>query len=187
LAEQSEPETARRLAEELIKGSPMIPMKDRARKLLKKYEPVGQPIHLRSTTVDGQQLDLEQWKGKVVLLHFWTPTSPRNSIPKEDLSGLPAAKTAYEKLHARGLEVLGINVARDQTLVRSPMIDGKITWPHYWASTNLSAELRAVAGMVPGQINLGNPCFALVDKNGTLRDRDVPRAELMERIEKLLK
>lgn len=187
LAEQSAPETARRLAEELIKTSQSKAVRERATEVLKKYELLGQPVHLQATLVDGKPFDLEHWKGKVVLLHFWSPTRPRNSILDESATGIPAAKAAYAKFHEQGLEVLGINLARDPMIVQNLKAGGKIPWPHYWASTNLSPELRAVADMAPGQIGVGIPCFALLDKEGTLRDRAVPQEELFERIEKHLR
>jgi hypothetical protein len=186
LAEQSDPENARRLAEELIQIAASKPIKVRAMTLLEKYAPVGQPIDLKAATLDGPELNLEQWKGKVVLLHFWTPKASHVSKSDPDWSGLAAAKAVYEKFHDRGMEVLSINLARTEQLARAPLPGGTIPWPQYWASTNLSTELRAVAGMAPNHITLGVTTFALMDRNTTLRDRDVPRPELTERIEKLL-
>jgi len=187
LAEQSEPENARRLAEELIKVSLSKNLKERASKILKRYEPVGQPIRLKATLADGAQLDLDQWKGKVILLHFWMARRPNDFVPSADDWGFVAVRTAYERFHARGLEVLGINQTRDPALARSAIANAKATWPQYLASTNLPPELRVVAGMAPGQVGVGIPGFALVDHDGILRDREIPREELIERIEKLLK
>lgn len=188
LAEQSDPENARRLAEELIAlPAALKPLKARAMKLLENNGPVGKTVQLKTTTLDGQELDLEQWKGKVVLLHFWTPKPAHTSSVDPDASGLAIAKRLYEKFHDRGLEVLSINLSRNEKLVRAPVRpENKIPWPHYWANTNLSTELRAVAGLPPGH-TLGQTTFALLDRTATVRDRDVPRAELGERIEKLLK
>ena len=191
LAEQSDPENARRLAQELIAlPHATTPLKKRATNVLEKYVAVGRPIQLKATVLDGAAFDLEQWKGKVVLLHFWAPKPPQALYHDidPDWNGLVSARNIYEKFHDRGLEILSINMATKEKLVRQPMrAEDRIPWPHYWASTNLSAELRAAAGMASNHLTLATTTFALLDRNATLHDRDVPRSELPERIEKLLK
>jgi hypothetical protein len=191
LAEQSDPENARRLAQELIAlPHATKPLKIRATNLLEKYAAMGRPIPLKVTTLDGADFDLDQWKGKVVLLHFWAPkpSQARYHGMDPDWTGLVSARSLYDKFHDRGLEILSINMATNEKLVRQPVrAEDKIPWPHYWASTNLSRELRAASGMASNHLTLATTTFALLDRNATLHDRDVPRSELPERIEKLLK
>jgi hypothetical protein len=186
LAEQSEPEHAKRLAEELLQTTAGKSLKERAKTLLGKHESLGKPVSLKATAMDGKPVDSEQWKGKVVLLHFWTPPPPHNPGGSIDPSGIAAAKAVYEEFHDRGLEVLSINLARNQKVLNWGGQNLKTPWPHYWASTNLSADLRAAAGVPPGH-TLSQTTFALLDRNAVLRDRDIPRQELSGRIQRLLK
>jgi len=188
LAEQSDPVNARRLAAELLTlPATTKVLQSRATRLQEKYAPLDKPVQLKATTLDGKEVDLEQWKDKVVLVHFWTPKASHVASAQPDASGVGLAKTLYEKFHVRGLEALSINLSSNEKLVRAPVrVEQRIPWPHYWAGTNLPVAWRAVAGM-PTAYSLNQTTFALVDRNGILCDRDVPRAELAERIEKLLK
>ncbi len=62
---------------------------------------------LKATTLGGQSVSLEDYKGKVVLLDFWaTWCAP---CVKE----MPALDKLYKKHAARGLTVLGVSIDED--------------------------------------------------------------------------
>ena len=192
LAEQSDPDNAKRLARELISlPAASRPLKARATNILEKFQAIGQPIQLKGIALNGAEFDLAQWKGKVVLLHFWTPITvqARYYGMDPDWSGLLSARNVYDQFHGQGVEVLSINLARSEKLLRQGLPEEKqIVWPHYWTSaTNLASELRAAAGMATNHLTLGVTAFALLDQNATLRDCVIPRHELADRIQQLLK
>jgi peroxiredoxin len=62
---------------------------------------------VRFTTLDGQQLDMQQLLGKVVLVNFWATTCPGCIAEMPDL-----VKT-YRKYHARGFELVAVAMAYD--------------------------------------------------------------------------
>ncbi|MFN8505659.1 redoxin domain-containing protein [Kouleothrix sp.] len=59
-------------------------------------------------TLDGQQVRLSDYRGKVVLLNFWYT----NCAPCREET--PALQAAYEKLSAQGLQIIGVNVRENE-------------------------------------------------------------------------
>lgn len=61
------------------------------------------PFNFKSLTLKGEQIELTDFKGKVVLLDFWASWC----LPCR--KGNPALINLYEKYHNKGLEIIGIS------------------------------------------------------------------------------
>ena len=73
----------------------------------------GMPITLKFTAVDGREVDLSKMVGKVVLVDFWaTWCGPC-------VAELPNVLKAYEKLHDKGFEIVGISFDEDKAKLES--------------------------------------------------------------------
>ncbi|MBU6461098.1 MAG: TlpA family protein disulfide reductase, partial [Proteobacteria bacterium] len=59
------------------------------------------------TTLSGKNIPLSSLRGKVVYIDFWATDCP--GCVKE----VPELKAMYQQYHARGLELIGVNMAYD--------------------------------------------------------------------------
>jgi peroxiredoxin len=76
----------------------------------------GTVVLLTGQTVDGKPFDIAQYRGKVVVLHFWaTWCGPC-------IRRIPLMKELREKYHDRGFEVLGISYDFEPEKIQ-PFID----------------------------------------------------------------
>lgn len=169
----SEGEHARELAKAIIDGNAPDEMKEQAKGILKRMENIGKPVDIAFTAVDGREVDLSKMKGKVVLVDFWaTWCGPC-------MGEVPNVKAAYEKLHDKGFEIVGISFDKDKDKLESTLKDQGMTWPQYFDGLFWNNKLGQKYG-----IN-SIPAMWLVDKKGNLRDINA-RGALEEKVTKLL-
>jgi len=83
---------------------------------------MGQKMELKGTFLDGQPLDWESYRGKVVLVDFWaTWCGPCRSE-------VPNILNQYEAYHDKGFEVLGISLDSEPEKAEAYIQKTKIPW-----------------------------------------------------------
>lgn len=83
---------------------------------------VGDKMQLTGTTVDGKTFNLDDLKGKVVLVDFWaTWCGPC-------LAELPNIQALYDKYHDKGFEVVGISLDQDRPALEEYLKEKEIPW-----------------------------------------------------------
>jgi len=172
-ASQSEGEKGRSLAREIIDGPAPDPIKEEARGLLNRLEAVGKPVVIQYTSVDGREVDVAKMREKVVLIDFWaTWCGPC-------VGEVPNVKAAYEKLHDKGFEIVGISFDQSKEALEKFVAKQGMAWPQYFDGEGWGNKFGKQFG-----IN-GIPTMWLVDKKGNLRDVNA-RGALEEKVTKLL-
>ncbi len=137
---------------------------------------VGKPFPLRLTTIDGKKLTPEDLRGKVVIVDCWA------SWCAPCLALLPELKRIHEKWHKDGLEIVGINLDQDVSVVRAICEKKKTDWPQVMAPTDERA--RTIWHEASGISTL--PRVFLIDREGNLRadttvDLEAEVAKLMKK------
>jgi thiol-disulfide isomerase/thioredoxin len=158
VAFNSEPEKLRALAKEITDGPAPDPVKAQAKTLLDRLEAVGKPVDIKFTAVDGREVDVSKMPGKVVLVDFWaTWCGPC-------VAELPNVKAAYDKLHAKGFEIVGISFDDDKDKLTAFVSEKQMAWPQYFDGKGWGNKFGQQFGVQM------IPAMWLVDKKGNLRD-----------------
>src|SRR5258707_4664147 len=133
---------------------------------------VGKPLSMKFKAVDGQDVDLSKLQGKVVLIDFWaTWCGPCRAE-------LPNVKAAYDQLHAKCFEIIGISFDKSKDALQTFVANEKMAWPQYFDGLFWDNKIGKKYGIE------GIPSMWLVDKKGNLRDM-ASRGNLAERVERL--
>ncbi|HEY3760176.1 MAG TPA: TlpA disulfide reductase family protein [Verrucomicrobiae bacterium] len=124
---------ARPLANEILTDSVSDSLKDKARALLRRLDNMGKPLHMKFTAMDGQEVDINRMKGRVVLIDFWATYC----VPC--VEEMPLLKNTYDKFHSRGFDIVGISSDKDEKVLNKFVQQHGLPWPEYFerqSSTN---------------------------------------------------
>ncbi|MCO4293734.1 AhpC/TSA family protein [Solitalea sp. MAHUQ-68] len=127
-------------------------------------------------TPEGTDLSLKELlgKGKYTMLDFWAswcgPCRAEN----------PNVVKLYEKYHAKGFNILGVSLDRDEKKWKDAIAADNLTWNHvsdlkYWQS-----EYAAMYGVQ------AIPATFLLDANGKIIAKNLRGEELAKKLEELL-
>jgi peroxiredoxin len=156
--EGTTPESTALLREVSTEAAAPAGVRERAAGILRRAEALGKEFELKFTAVDGREVDLKNFRGKVVLLDFWaTWCGPC-------VAALPTLKQTYEELQKGGLEVIGISFDQDRAKLQAFVKEKEIPWPQYFDGKYWDNEIGRKYGIA------SIPTMWLIDKKGVLRD-----------------
>jgi len=158
LAEFSDPEKSRDVVKEIAAtADASAEIKDSAAAMQKQLERVGKPLALKYAALDGREVDLDKMRGKVVLVDFWATWC------QPCVEMLPTVKEAYDKFHAKGFEIAGIDLDEEKASLTNFVAEQKMAWPQFFDGKYWETKYAVEFGVKD------LPAMWLVDKKGVLR------------------
>jgi thiol-disulfide isomerase/thioredoxin len=124
------------------------------------------------TGLDGKAHKLTDYRGKVVLLDFW------GAWCAPCVAAAPKLAEAYEKYHARGFEIIGVDADDTEEKLREFLTRKKLTWIQTREEqTGSIHRLYRVAAW---------PSYFLIGKDGVIVATGIGNRNLLAEMERLL-
>jgi len=135
---------------------------------------VGRTIQIRGNAVSGGNVDLEKYRGKAVVVQYWTSSS---DVCKADHAVLG---NLYKKYGGgRGLEIIGINLDYSRKELLAYLKDNSLPWPQLYEAGGFESRYAKEMGVVTV------PLMMLVGADGKVISGNIQAAEIEEALKKL--
>ena len=147
------------------------------------YVPPKVPLYIGAEAPDfsfeslqGEEISLSQYRGKVVLLDFWA------SWCLPCVVAMPKMKSLYEAYHDEGLEIIGVNLDLSREQALDFVQHFELPWPQYWDGKGYDSELAVLFRVK------AIPMLYLIDQQGIIRGKwlGLAEEEVKSTIEELL-
>lgn len=135
----------------------------------------GNPMEMEGVTLDGKEVSLADYRGKVVLVDFWATWC--GPCVRE----FPHMKEMYEKYKEQGFDILGFSLDEDKEKLAGFLKDRKVPWTVLVQKENGEgiADPAGYYGI------LGIPCMILVGADGKVITTHARGEALTKALEKL--
>jgi len=141
---------------------------------IKRIEAVGRPARFAGDGLDGSPVDTAQYRGKVVLVHYWATWCDACCAE------MPRLAAAREKFGGKGFEVVGVNIDTDVQKAVAKAKQLRMDWPQIQDKGGLDGDVAAQFGIVI------LPTMMLLDESGKVLHRNLQANGLEVEIEKAL-
>jgi len=159
----------------ITKDFPKSPLANKATGALRRIGSVGKTLDIGGNTLAGGRAGLSQYRGKVVLVHYWaTWCEPC----KDDMKTFRELQAKYAQ---RGFALLGINLDNDITTAQAYLRANRLPWAHLYQEGGLESPLATQLGV------LTLPTMLLVGKDGRVISRNITVGELSTELPKQLR
>jgi len=115
------------------------------------------PPDFKLEDLQGREVSLKSYRGKVVLLNFWATWCP--PCRKE----IPSMVKLYESYKNKGLEIIGINLDKlDKSGIEKFSLEYNINFPILLDPTGKTAALYGITAL---------PATFILDRNGKIQEK----------------
>ncbi|NOX56875.1 MAG: redoxin family protein, partial [Planctomycetes bacterium] len=147
----------------------------RAAGALRRLDLAGKPLQLAGPGLTGGTIDIQQFRGRTVLVFFWatwcTPCT----------QSLPQLRALYAQYHDRGFEIIGINLDTTADPVKPFLSQQRVPWPQIYQPGGLNSPIAQSFGIV------SLPTLFLVDSSGRVLSTNISIEELKTRLAEVFK
>jgi tetratricopeptide (TPR) repeat protein len=159
--------------QQLVTNFPKALPAEKAGGALRRLNSQGKPMALRGNEIQGGTVDLAQYRGKIVLIHYWATLGARW---KEDLVVL---KDLYAKKAGREFDIIGVCLDENPTEAKQYLTQNKFPWKQIYERGGLDSRLANEMGVMT------LPLMILVDQKGNVANQNVHVEELDTELAKL--
>jgi len=170
-------EAAQKWYERLVKDFPKSPRAAKAQGAVRRLTSTGKPIPLRGPDINGGggTVDLAQYKGKTVLIHYWSTSSPTCKDDHEKIADL------YKKYGGANFEVIGVNLDYSKDDVLAYLKENStLRWKHLYEPGGFESRLANEMGVIT------LPMVVLVDDKGQVVNANLQVPEVESELAKVL-
>lgn len=139
---------------------------------------IGQVFAPDLPTVDGQKISMADYRGKVVLMPFWSGAFP------DSLAVLPNLQEIQNQ-HPDEVAIVGMNLDLAGTDVRGFMDQKGLNFPSFRSESDPSADIANEVAYRFGAVSL--IFVAIIDSNGEIVSVEFSGEDLTETVEKILR
>jgi hypothetical protein len=161
----AEEDEARKSYAQLAKNHPDTPAGKKAAGALKRLDLVGKPLTLAGPGLDGKKVDIGAYRGKPVLVIFWSDTD----VVRHDL---PMLKKVCEKYASKGLAVIAVGLDETREAAESFVRNNDVSWPQIYEPGGMDSRLADEFGII------SQPTMFLVDVEGKVVNRGLHSTSL---------
>lgn len=135
----------------------------------------GKTIPLKGTALQGGEVDLAQYGGKVVLVHYWSSSSPTAKTDAETIADL------FKKYGGAKFDVIGVNLDYSKDEVTKFLAENQnVRWKQLFEPGGFESRLANEMGIIT------LPMTIVVDDKGQVVNTNLQITELEDEIKKLM-
>lgn len=162
----------------ILKRFPKSTFAHQVTPIVRRMKLVGKPPKIVGPTVDGDQVNIDDMLGKVVLVVFWSSQAE----PFQDQ--LPRLMPVLKASSRKGLQVVGVNLDQEPALMQQFAAKYKISWPQIFFP---EPEKRGWNNPIASRYGIMDlPALWLIDKSGNVVSTTVKVDRLAAEVDKLL-
>ncbi|HLQ47298.1 MAG TPA: redoxin family protein, partial [Planctomycetaceae bacterium] len=165
---------ARQRFSELAKNHPKTSPGKKAAGAITRLNVTGRPLPLAFAGLDGGKIDIQNYRGKVVLVVFWATWC------KPCFEDLPKLRALSQQYRSQGFEVIGVNLDNQPTGVKRYMQQNGMTWPQIHEAGGLESPPSQTFGII------SLPTMFLVGKDGIVQSRPASMEDVKAALPELL-
>ena len=140
----------------------------------RRLQSVGKVLKFSGKSLQGEQVALQDLRGKVILIHYWASWC---QPCKEDLKVI---QDAHRKYARAGFAPLGINLDHDRQAAARQLQASPLAWTQLHETGGLDSRLANELGIMT------LPTMLLIDKQGKVVSRNLHASDLAKELARLL-
>jgi thiol-disulfide isomerase/thioredoxin len=167
---------AQKWYQRLVNDFPKSPKAPKAQGALRRLTSAGKPIQLKGPDVNGgATVDLAQYKGKAVLIHYWSTSLPSAKDDHELIADL------YKKYGGANFDVIGVNLdyTKDEAIAYLKQ-NTQLRWKQIYEPGGFESRLANEMGVIT------LPMLVLLNDKGEVVSADLQTPEVEAELAKVL-